>query len=325
MVESAEIKRLALILVVTAALAGGADAPAGGISDEPCPNVAGENTNTCPPGKVGAPYSLRFVERDGSGCGPGRQTFHFDSGELPSELMLTADGTLSGVPIQTGTFKFYVEMREPQDDPMHCAGKRTQKQFTLSICDELGIVSSPAPPPRAEVGVGFQMNLSFCGGMGAVTWTMTAGALPAGVRLDADGTISGVPRRAGEYRISARATDALLRVATYVRTITVAPTLRVRTQRLPAARVGRAYRARLAAIGGVAPEVWRVKRGRLPRGLRLDPAHGVLYGRPESAGTRRIVVVVRDGLRVTATKTLSIVISGPLGREARGRSPSVTS
>jgi putative Ig domain-containing protein len=319
LVESAEIKRLTLILVVMTALATGADAPAGGISDEPCPNVAGENTNTCPPGKIGALYSLRFVEREGSGCGPGRQTFHFDSGELPSELTLAADGALSGIPTEAGTFKFYVEMREPQDDPAHCAGKRTQKQFTLSICDELGIVSSPAPPPRAEVGVGFQMTLRFCGGMGALAWTMPAGVLPAGVRLDADGTISGVPRRAGEYRFAVTATDALLRVATYVRTITVAPTLRVLTQRLPAASVGHTYRARLAAIGGVGPKVWRVKRGDLPRGLRLDPARGVLYGTPQLEGTRRMVVVVRDGLRVRATKTLSIVISDPHGREARGR------
>jgi large repetitive protein len=308
LVESAEIKRLVLILVVVVALAAGADAPAGGIADEPCPNVAGEDTNTCPPGKVGAPYFLKFVEREGSGCGPGRQTFHFDSGELPSELTLAANGTLSGIPTQAGTFKFYVEMREPQDDPT-CAGKRTQKQFTLSICNELGIVSSPVRPPLAEVGVGFRMTLSFCGGMGALAWTMPAGVLPAGVRLHANGTISGVPRRAGVYRFAATATDALLRVATYVKTIIVAPTVRVRTQRLPAGKVGRTYKASLVAIGGVTPKVWRVKRGGLPRGLRLDPARGVLYGRPQLAGTRRIVVAVSDGLGVKATKTLSIVIS----------------
>ncbi len=291
-----------------AALATGADAPAGGISDQPCPNVAGENTNMCPPGKVGAPYSLKFVEREGSGCGPGRQTFHFDSGELPSDLTLAADGTLSGIPTQAGTFKFYVEMREPQDDPTHCAGKRTQKQFTLSICNELGIVSSPALPPRAEVGVGFQMTLSFCGGMGELAWTIPAGALPAGVRLDAKGTISGIPRRPGVYRFAATATDALLRVATYVRTITVAPTLRVRTQRLPTARVGRTYRASLAAIGGVGPKVWKVKRGRLPRGIRFDSEHGFLYGRPQLVGTRRIVLEVSDRLRAKATRTLVVVI-----------------
>lgn len=129
------------------------DAPTGGISDEPCPNVAGEHTNTCPPGKLGTSYSITFVETDGSGCGPGEQTFHFDSGALPAGLTLASNGTLSGTPTQLGTFRFYVEMREPQDDPAHCAGKRTQKRFTLTICRDLGIVSSPPRPPRAEQGV----------------------------------------------------------------------------------------------------------------------------------------------------------------------------
>ena len=120
--------------------------------------MSGENTNTCPPGEVGTPYSVRFVEGEGSGCGPGEQTFHLDSGLLPPELTLAADGTLGGVPTRAGTFQFYIEMREPQDDPANCAGKRTQKQFTLKICNELAIVSSPAFPPRAEIRVPFQIG-----------------------------------------------------------------------------------------------------------------------------------------------------------------------
>jgi hypothetical protein len=301
-----DIRRFTLILVVVTALALGVGAHAGGIADQPCPNVAGENTNTCPPGKLGALYSLRFVEREGGGCGPGRQTFHFDSGELPPELTLAPDGTLTGVPTQVGTFQFYVEMREPLDDPAHCAGKRTQKQFTLTICRRLGIVSSPLEPARAEVGTLFRTTLSFCGAMGAVVWTMPAGVLPSGLALRADGTIAGTPRRAGTYHFTARATDVLSRVADYVGTITVARSLRVPTQRLPAARVGRVYRASLAAVGGAGPKVWKVERGRLPRGLRLDTARGVLFGTPRLAGERRIVVEVTDELGVTASRALGL-------------------
>src|SRR4029453_10998159 len=102
------VKRSALCLFPSPAQAGASDGPAGGIADQPCANVAGENTNTCPPGEFGTPYSVRFVEQEGSGCGPGRQTFHLDSGLLPPELALAADGTLSGIPTQAGTFQFYV-------------------------------------------------------------------------------------------------------------------------------------------------------------------------------------------------------------------------
>ena len=129
------------------------------ISDETCPTIAGENTNTCPAGTVGAPYSISFRESDGSGCGPGRQTFHLDSGVLPPGLSLASDGTLSGTSLQPGSFQFYVEMREPEDDPASCAGKRTQKKFTLKIRRQLSIVADPFVTPRSEVGEPFSMTL----------------------------------------------------------------------------------------------------------------------------------------------------------------------
>ena len=113
--ENVTIARSALLAVaLVAVLTVAPDAPAGGISDETCPNVAGEHTNTCPAGTVGVPYSIRFTESEGSGCGPGRQTFHFDSGILPPGMTLALDGTLSGTSFQPGSFQFYVEMREPR-------------------------------------------------------------------------------------------------------------------------------------------------------------------------------------------------------------------
>jgi large repetitive protein len=306
------IKRLALALALVAVLAGASDGPAGGIADQPCANVAGENTNTCPPGEVGTPYSVRFVEEEGSGCGPGKQTFHLDSGLLPPELALALDGTLSGIPTQAGTFQFYVEMREPQDDPATCAGKRTQKQFTLEICNELGIVSSPVLPPRAETGVPFRIALSWCGGVGVLAWRVSAGELPRGLTLRPGGSIAGAPRVAGTYEFTATATDVQRHAASYAITVSVAPSLRFRTQQVPAARVGRTYRAKLRAIGGVAPKIWTVKRGRLPRGLRLDPALGVLVGTPTRPGTYRITVEARDNLEVKATTTFMIVVLASL-------------
>ena len=153
------IARSALLTVaLVAVLTVVPDASAGGISDETCPNVAGEHTNTCPAGTVGVPYSIRFRESEGSGCGPGRQTFHFDSGILPPGMTLAADGTLSGASFQPGSFQFYVEMREPADDPANCAGKRTQKQFTLKIRRQPWITSIPS----AHVSLGGGSALPYC-------------------------------------------------------------------------------------------------------------------------------------------------------------------
>ena len=307
-VEGLEIRPFTLTLALVATLALAGDAPAGGISDEPCPNVAGEHTNTCPAGTLGTDYSLTFVETDGSGCGPGEQTFHFDSGVLPAGLALASDGTLSGTPTQLGTFRFYVEMREPQDDPAHCAGKRTQKQFTLTICRELGITSSPLQPPRSERGARFEMTLSVCGARGTVRWNVSAGALPPGLSLRFNGTIAGIPRAAGVYRFTAAATDALSQKLNYAGTIRVAPPLRVASGRVADARVRRAYRAALVAHGGVSPFVWKVVRGNLPRGLRLDQVRGVIRGTPKKEGTYRPTLEVRDALGVRARRALQITV-----------------
>jgi len=305
------VKRFALIPVIVAAMAVASDAPAGGISDATCPNVAGEYTNTCPAGTVGVPYSIKFKENEGSGCGPGRQTFHHDSGGLPPGLTLAPDGNLSGTSFQPGSFKFYVEMREPEDDPAHCAGKRTQKQFTLRVRRQPWIVSTPAVTPSSEVGVPFRMRLRARGGSGSFAWTLSAGRLPAGVRIGVDGSITGTPRTPGNYRFGTRAKDTEGRSLSWRTKLVVAPRLGIRTPPLPGAQIGRRYRADLTAVGGVAPTTWKVTRGRLPRGIRLDKMRGRLTGTPTTAGRHVFTIEARDGLEVEDAKSFTILVVSP--------------
>ena len=263
------------------------------------------------------PYSIRFVESDGSGCGPGRQTFHLDSGQLPPGLTLAQDGTLNGTAMQAGSFQFYVEMREPQDDPSNCAGKRTQKQFTLKIRVQPWITSSPAITPSSEVGIPFRMTLRARGGSGIFSWELVTGKLPVGVRLRDDGSIVGTPRTAGTYSFVARARDTESRSLRWPVMLAVAPRLRIRAQRLPAAKLGRFYSASLTTAGGVAPKVWKLTRGRLPPGIRLAPALGRFTGTPSQAGTHLVAVEASDGLNAKSTSTFAIVITAPPKKSIR--------
>jgi hypothetical protein len=311
------VKRLVLVLSVLAVLVVASDAPGGGISDEPCPNVAGEYTNTCPSGTLGTPYSIRFVERADSGCGPGRQTFYVDSGIAPPGLTLETNGVLSGTPVQPGRFQFYVEMREPQNDP-NCAGERTQKQFTLRIRTPVSVVSAPVDPVRSEVGVPLRTTLRAKGGTGIFAWTLVEGALPAGVRLTRSGAITGAPGTAGTYGFTARVRDTEKRSVSWRGTLRVAPELGIRTERLRAARVGRVYRADLRAAGGVGPWTWKLVRGRLPRGLRLATAAGRLVGVPKQEGRYRVTIAVRDDLEARSTRTFTIVVHAPVVPSRRG-------
>jgi len=216
--------------------------------------------------------------------------------------------------MQAGRFQFYVEMREPQDDPANCAGKRTQKQFTLKIRRQPWIVSTLAIPPRSEVGVPVRMTLRARGGSGIFAWSLVAGKLPEGLRLGVDGSIAGTPRTAGTYRFEAKARDTESRSLRWAATLSVVPRLLIRTQQLPPAKVGRFYRADLASAGGVAPKVWKLTRGRLPRGIRLARALGRFTGTPAEAGRHLFTVEVSDGLKVKYRKSFRIEVSGKCRR-----------
>ena len=88
----------------------------------------------------------------------------------------------------------------------------------------------------------------------------------------------------------------------------VAAKLSIATKRLRPGKVGKLYAAKLVALGGVQPKLWRVK-GRLPRGVKLDRKTGVLSGIPTKAGTYRITVEVTDALKVKSTQSLVIVVA----------------
>ena len=104
---------LAASVICVAAVALVPSASAGGIRDEPCPTVAGENTNTCPAGAVGVPYSIRFRAVEEPPCSPGDDKWTVSAGAPPG-LTMSSEGTLSGTPTQAGNFTFYVEMTLPR-------------------------------------------------------------------------------------------------------------------------------------------------------------------------------------------------------------------
>ena len=60
--------------------------------------------------------------------------------------------------------------------------------------------------------------------------------------------------------------------------LTVTPLLGITTRTLPAARRGKPYRARVKAIGGVAPRTLTLVGGALPAGLTFSPKTGLLTG-----------------------------------------------
>src|SRR6202022_2796382 len=98
------------------------------------------------------------------------------------------------------------------------------------------------PAPHAN-NPGYAFQFSSLGGKpGADTWTISSGALPAGVTLTPAGFLSGTPTQTGSFPVTIKATDSNGTASTKSFTLTVNPTLFVLTgEGLPSGLLNQAY------------------------------------------------------------------------------------
>jgi hypothetical protein len=261
-------------------------------------------SETVGPATVGQAYSETFTAMEVVSLSPlsgsdAQATWSLQSGALPPGLALSTDGLLTGTPTSEGSYQFVVRAQN--------GGLSDAKEYTLVVRQPVVVVSpfGPTRGPTAEVGIRLAKALSATGGTGTYTWSLTSGALPPAVTLDPNvGIVSGVPRAAGSFAFEATATDGEGRVGVVSATLGVARKLAIKTRRLKVAKLGRAYRARLATVGGVQPVRWTVRGGKLPRGVRFAKRVGIVVGTPRRAGTFRLVVEARDALGANARKKL---------------------
>ncbi len=257
---------------------------------------------------VGQPYLEALAAKQVVSLNPPsgsdvQATWSLQSGALPPGVTISKDGVLAGTPTSEGSYQFVVKAQNgmPFDT----------KTYVLAVRQPL-VVSSPFGAARrsnAEVGVRLARALTAAGGSGTYTWSLSSGALPSGIVLDASkGTLSGTPQAAGNFAFGLTATDADGRVATVNAFLTVARGLAIKTLRLRGAKLARRYRAELVTVGGVTPVKWRVVRGELPLGVRLSQTRGTLAGTPRRIGTYRMMVEARDALGARPQATLVLVV-----------------
>jgi large repetitive protein len=276
------------------------------------PGLAIVNT-AAKPGTVGQPYSETLTARRLVSLNPTTTgsdvsaAWSVQSGALPPGVALSAEGLLAGTPTAEGSYRFVVQADVQNGSPP------ASQAYTLVVRQPVAVQSplGSQERPTGEVGIRFERTLTATGGSGTYTWSLSSGALPAGVALDATkGTISGTPRTAGSYQLVLTATDSERRVASTTAAMRVVARVVIKTPRLKVATVARAYHARLAARGGVQPLKWRVVRGKLPPGMALSQRLGTLTGTPRGAGSFRVTVEARDALGAKSQKTLVLLVNG---------------
>jgi len=87
------------------------------------------------------------------------------AGALPSGLVLSSAGVLSGTPTVTGSFTFTVTAT----DASGCSGTAT---YTLSVCVS-GLTLSPGTLPAATVGTAYGQTLAAIGGAPPYAFVVT--------------------------------------------------------------------------------------------------------------------------------------------------------
>ena len=255
---------------------------------------------TLPAGTVGAPYTtVRFTVAGGSGSGDWSAT------GLPPGLTLSASGQLSGTPTTAGSYAVTVRY----EDSTGCVGTAT---YTVTVCNTLDV--GPTSLPAATAGVAYgPATFSVSGASGAATWSVTAGALPAGVALDAStGALSGTPTVVGSFPFTVTATDTLgCRGSAAVTLVVNCPTIAVSPASLSGGTAGVAYvPATLTQTGAVGAVAWSVTAGALPAGLSLSPA-GVLSGTPTVVGAFNSTATATDANGCTGSRPYSLTIACP--------------
>jgi Putative Ig domain len=271
-------------------------------------------TNSIPQNaSVGVPYSTTLqaaLVTDASNqtpIAPETLTWSVVGGALPPGLAL-ANGVISGTPTTEGAYQFQIQAA--LDD-----SRKHSQTYSLNVRKPLVVtptkpLATPPLPTAWEVGLPFSAKLTTSGGSGTYTIALGSGALPTGLTLGPDGTISGTPSAAGVFHATVRFADSEGRTLDYAANFGVAARVAVSTVALKPGKVGHLYRAKLASTGGVPVKKWKVLAGPLPKGLRFDPTLGTLSGTPTKAGRYRVTFQVTDGLKVVAKKTLRIVVAG---------------
>jgi Putative Ig domain len=261
-------------------------------------------TASLPAATVGVSYSAKLAAT--GGITP--YTWSVTQGSLPAGLTLVpTTGLIAGVPAPGSNASFKVQVTD-SENPSVTASANLSITVTL-----IPLAVTTTSLPAASGGVSYSAKLAATGGYPAYTWSVTQGALPAGLSLNAStGAITGKPTAPGTASFTVGVSDAETppgsASANLSITVNVAP-LAITTTVLSGATDDLAYSAKLAASGGIAPYTWSVTAGALPAGLSLNASTGAITGKPTVPGTASFTVKVSDGETPSASVSANLFIT----------------
>jgi uncharacterized protein (TIGR03437 family) len=249
-------------------------------------------TNSPPPGTVGIGYSFQFTASP-TGNYNWTWTCGADCTDPVPGLTLSTSGGISGTPTTVGSYTIYVTASDAAGD--------TSGPVPLSVqIGELPLTINTTSLQDATRGTNYNVLLSATGGTGGYSWSLSAGALPSPLVVNAAGSISGTPsatNAVGPYLFTVKVMDSSSNVAFARLTLTLRyPVIVLTPASLPAGGLGANYSSGVSVqsgtgSGGTYGYSWT---GNPPPGLGINGATGAIAGTPTSAGTYNFTINVSD-------------------------------
>ena len=265
----------------------------------------GITTGSLPDGIVGAQYSQTL----GANGGIPPYTWAVTTGSLPNGLALDAKtGVISGAPLAAASSSFTVTLTDSAATP---GTARQALLVRVAFPPALTVTTSSLPGGTEKTP--YSQVLTASGGVPPYVWSITTGALPAGLKLNpATGGIDGTPSTPGTSTFTVQAGDSAAGTqakTTKALTINVAKLTPISFSAgtLAGGTVNKPYSQSLAASGGAPPYAWSAIAGTLPPGLLLSGS-GVLSGVPTTAATFGFTAQVTDAAGGTATGAVAVPV-----------------
>lgn len=149
-----------------------------------------------PEGNLGTSIGAS-VAMTGDDAGSTDVVYKVIKGKLPEGVTMKTTGELTGTPVESGSFNFTVQMTA--DGWIHAA-----KKFTITINDDL--FESNVADGQAGAEYAGSINSTALTEEGTtIEYSLSDGALPEGLTVNGDGTITGIPATAGVFKFVVKA------------------------------------------------------------------------------------------------------------------------
>ncbi len=239
----------------------------------------------------------------------GAVAWSLSSGTMPSGMALNAStGVITAASVATGSYTYSLTASDP------AGGSATTAPFTITVAPALAVTTPPDMTTHSNLTASTAAPTTT-NAIGATTWAITSGIVPAGMTLNTStGVITAGDVAAGHYLYKLTGTDSAGGSATtgeFLVTVVAAMTVTTPANLTTHSNLTASTAAPSTSNASGAP-TWSVASGTLPTGMSFSASTGVLTANAVAAGTYAYTLTGTDaagGSATTAQFSITVILT----------------